>query len=346
MIKKAISYLKTIFPHSLNRGVTIAELAISITIISVIAGSAISVAVHDTRQTKTSQTEAKMSRIEEALVGFVSMHNRLPCPADITLKITDTNFGMEKRSSTDNSDCDASLESAQANPVYGGAVPVRTLQLPDNFAFDGWDRRVFYYTVRSYANNKLTNSACSSTHSDECFSGVRKHALNWVPRRLYVYTYRTNAGSHAPEPQAYALVSTGEDGHGAYPKDGGTARLSSPLSTDPNRDFTKQNRNAALDAGNIGMIYSQTYTNKPTEYFDDILRYKDKFSIVYDTGAKFSSGYCDIAQTIVNDSGNSICDGLGLDPSGAASPKDNVINTADEKRCVLIASALLQYCTM
>ena len=89
-----------------------------------------------------------------------------------------------------------------ARNYAAGAVPTNTLQLPDDVAFDGWGRRMVYAVETSAT---ATDSFISIPITDGLISRITISDTSAVPQ-----TITTGA--------LYALISYGQNGHGAYPR--------------------------------------------------------------------------------------------------------------------------------
>lgn len=94
-----------------------------------------------------------------------------------------------------------------------GMVPTKTLRLPDDYAFDGWGRRIMYTAnpsmtvVNAFSITPVTDITQRITIKDA--SGHTKSPLpSTVPLAIYV------------------VMSFGPNGHGAWPHNGGTTRIS------------------------------------------------------------------------------------------------------------------------
>lgn len=95
-------------------------------------------------------TQDRLETIAQALNVYRenNSNTRLPCPARINISTNDTDFGKEV------SPCDCSggfvvgsgngIKCASAENVVIGAVPVRTLNLSDEYALDGWGNKLSY----------------------------------------------------------------------------------------------------------------------------------------------------------------------------------------------------------
>lgn len=299
-----------------SRAFSLVELSISLAIIGMIVSSALSVALTGDSGSKKHETIAKMEKIEEALAGFLAYNLRLPCPADGTLATTNANFGLEgtRTPAAGGATCTQSnFTSGATRYIEGGVVPVRTLQLPDDFMFDGWGRRIFYAVPSGFTNNQITNTTCDGTTSTACF--IDKDGQ-------YSINIKDGSGANLTDQAAYLLLSYGENGHGAYPKNGGATRIngfantgnpyrtSSPAEME-NAEFSNAGAATAFDHEFIDkeFVREDDVTDASREYFDDIARWSKKGKLVNKAGAVKYSSFCRDAKNIVDNPGTNSCTG-------------------------------------
>jgi prepilin-type N-terminal cleavage/methylation domain-containing protein len=81
--------------HLRRRGFTLLEMSIVLIIIGVVIGGGMTIFSASLQKRQWQETQAKLKAIQKALLDFRIINNRLPCPADVTLALTDTNFGVE-----------------------------------------------------------------------------------------------------------------------------------------------------------------------------------------------------------------------------------------------------------
>lgn len=266
---------------------SLTELSIAMTIIAVVAGSALSVALTGDEYAKKTQTESKLDRIEEALAAYLANNKRLPCPADGTLLITNASFGVEGTPSS--ASCgSANFSSAK---VYAGVVPVTTLSLPDDFMFDGWGRRITYAVDYRFANNSTTNTDCDGATSTVCFIDTSGDAAT--------IKVHDASGTARTSTAVYVLISHGENGHGAFVKNGSSTRINTYISGNPWRSggFDDELENAHFDNSGSNTAYNTTFVDKQfvrdedgyTDYFDDMVRFKTKSELVKEAGTNLTS---------------------------------------------------------
>jgi len=213
--------MKTAFAGTL-RGFTILELSIVLTLIGVIIGMGLVVLTASVQQAAFNKTVERMDAIEKALLNFSTGYNRIPCPGDLTLTLTNAmtgtyynttagaNYGLEAGADAKSAIgvgtgvCAGTNMTPQANftstsGVAEGGVPTRALKLPDDYMYDGWGRR-FRYAVDPSAT--IAGSIPSMT-------------LSCSP-----ITINDSTGAVRSAAAIYALISHGANGHGAYTSHG------------------------------------------------------------------------------------------------------------------------------
>jgi len=191
-------------------GFTLLEMTIVIVIISIVAISLVAMFSASLQKLQYQQTVVKMQTIQTALRNFRFAHNRLPCPADATIVGVGTlNFGIE---GANPGTCTGGVPAANYSEILGsinnieGMVPTKTLELPDDYAIDGWGRRIMY-------------AVSSDLTQNGAFSIV--NAFDGLTRMIIKNGQGTNITIHALE----VLVSFGANGHGAFPRYGGLTRV-------------------------------------------------------------------------------------------------------------------------
>jgi len=130
------------------RGFTIIEILVVLIIFSVLLAMAAAVTRGVSAGQKRSLTATRLAGVDAAIISFVAVQKRMPCPADGTLLSTDNNAGLEI----------APNAVTGCNAQTNGVVPWRTLGLGEQDATDGWDRRLTY---RTWALFGVANSMCN-----------------------------------------------------------------------------------------------------------------------------------------------------------------------------------------
>lgn len=246
------------------------ELSIVVVILGLMVGGIMAAINQETRRTKQADLKTRMDAIEKALGAFVKKNGRLPCPADGTYVITVAQFGKEGGTAGGGSCGNGATYDANGNRTAnatpptanfklgntaGGVVPVRSLGLPDEYAFDPWGGR-FTYAV----DIRMTATSAFSTYSQIDATGS--------------ITVNDGAGNARVANAIAIVLSHGQSGHGAFQLSG----------TRKNAGLTNANElinchcTSAAAAGTWSSIFvagastTTTSTDQRTN-FDDTLRY-------------------------------------------------------------------------
>lgn len=300
------------------QGFSLLELSIVLTVMSIMLSSAITIAIKKTDADREEQTDERMEIIKMALSEFVRVNKRMPCPAQGSLALTNANFGLElvtKNAANDVADCDTA-DHGRTAAVSIGVVPVRSLGLADEVMMDGWGRRISYVVDEVYINNHLASDSskgtCDGVSIANC-SGFNEDCDGSTDTDCFWYdtaggiTIGSNAGaSDISTETVYVLISYGENGHGAYPRNGGT--LIDVSSTDAEE----------LENAEEGVSFDVNFVTKTsTDTYDDIIEYKEKAQIIaqitdpLDVDSLIDEDICNLAQDVVeNPTTNAVCPGL------------------------------------
>jgi type II secretory pathway pseudopilin PulG len=172
---------------------------LEIAVILVVAGAVIATTltfggnlIEDrTRTANADRTEL----LNEALRSFYALNNRLPCPANEQLSPGDANYGVEQFNGTN---CDFDIfGTADAD---AGAIPVRTLGLPDEMMIDEYNNLFTYVVDTEMVNTSTAPFAVGSITIDDA-------------------TVETPSNEYVTENALYFIASHGPGGVGAVSKD-------------------------------------------------------------------------------------------------------------------------------
>ncbi len=215
-------------------------------------------------------TSTSFTKLDEALLQFVMLYKRLPCPASGT-----AHTGLEdpQPSSTD-----YSLGSTTCNSP-SGVVPWKVLGLSQTQVLDPWNRYIAYRVYDGATgftrSNGLSVSDCINESTLTGYStggcaATHENTLGdfFAGKGLSVNDYGTSRTGIA-----YALISMGESGNGAY-YPAGTAPNSMPSSS--SKEF--------LNAGSAGTYWTLAASGPDVAandgaHFDDALAYKSAFDL-------------------------------------------------------------------
>lgn len=243
-----------------------------------------------------SKTNKTLDEIERSLLNFVAENGRLPCPASLFQDTAQETFGVERvvyneelqmnRCEAGNSIGISEFNASELESIYQGAIPVRTLKLPDNIMFDEWNNKIEYAVQTSFINNNRTNRNASIFSTD-----------NNTDRKYF--SFRSQAkGSDVPDDDdlliqnleeeviansaVYFLFSHGKNSYNAVARKSpgnGTEDYNGNyiFPANPNNN-SPENRNGAISTPNHIRYYS-AYVSNP-EFFDDIARFKGRDQLI------------------------------------------------------------------
>ena len=252
--------LQSQHPHKRQtQGFTLLEMTVVLAIISIVSVSLVTAFSAGLRGLQYKQTVAKMEAIQKALYEYRLAFSRLPCPADATITISTLNFGV---AAANPGACTGGAPAANfsqspavgAQDVREGMIPVKTLQLPDDYAFDGWGRRFMYAVSKDMTQMGAFNII--STYD--------------MSTRMTIKDAQGNAKSTII---CEALISFGPDGHGAYPRNGGATRINASSVNTSELDNCDCDSSAAA-TGVDGVCVQKDPTSNPAnklDNFDDLV---------------------------------------------------------------------------
>jgi type II secretory pathway pseudopilin PulG len=269
----------------LKRAYSLAEMAIVLAILGMLAGTFFDVKKFTTEAVNIKNINDQMQQIEEAIDTYIAKNGFLPCPARRTDLVDTANFGKA-------TDCFAAAPSGTIETGTGvdtiriGVLPVRNLDLPDSMMFDPWNNRITYVVVKDLAKNSSSYDSFTTTATDvirvNSANGNRIHRSNLSTMESIV---------------SWVAVSHGKDGRGAY-----------------NYNGILKTCSAALDQENCdddNIFIDTAYNPSSANPFDDYIRWKTRIQQAYDKQSVITPG---------SNSNPQQCP-AGYDPS-TFSPKD------------------------
>lgn len=245
------------------KGFTLIQVSIILTIASLVM-----VAVlpgYQTSLKSNSSGVTKMNSVMSALRQFHASNGRLPCPADPTMATGNSNYGVEAAKPGSINNCTGGSPAAaftdSTNNVAIGMLPVKTLGLSTDNAFDGFGRDITYAV---------------DTNATGCWSAQSLNGKVIVSDTGIIYNL------------VLALVSHGADGHGAWlPAQGtggtGTASRLNASSTDIDQLVNAHLTNGAFPTATVSSRVTDaagdivTFVKRiPTSTFDDLIVYRSQ----------------------------------------------------------------------
>jgi prepilin-type N-terminal cleavage/methylation domain-containing protein len=245
---------------SRQAGFTLFELAIVLVIIGTLAGGGLAMFMAWLDNKAEDVTRARMAAIQQTLLDYRRAQERIPCPADITQAQTAANFGVEASTTGDcysTGTIKANFRDGSNTNAVAGSVPVKTLRLPDEYAFDGWGRRILY------AVDKRFTASGGFTSNDIASTGI------FVMKDASATTFAN---------PVYVLVSFGSNGHGAYLRSGGATRMSAQSVN------TGELENCDCTSAGVSGTFNNIFIQKPytantansLDSFDDIVYFQQR----------------------------------------------------------------------
>ena len=135
---------------------------------------------------------------------------------------------------------------------------------------------------------------------------------------MYKRQDKDNLDNYQPE---MVLISYGENGHGAYPRNGGSTRINGfPVGNPFRDDSTHEIENASLDKDGSPTTFTAVFHSFPPIrdddltsgsriYFDDIVRFMYKRDMIRLAGASIYENSCRVAEDVINNPNNNACTG-------------------------------------
>lgn len=201
---------------------------------------------------------------------------KLPISTRVTSVTNPTSFSVSEQSYVNSSN-----ETMTIGVGVGGGVPVRQLGLDDEYAFDGYGRRIFYMVDR----RATSPVQCRIMQNDVGAGDIR---------------IKASAGSsHVGDRVMWALISYGRDAHGAIPMEGGGGASFALARINTHNSDADTMLNAFDRDGNFNDFDMKDVLvrKEPTSTFDDL--------VWYDKNTKNTcciGNYCDMSTPLWTDS--------------------------------------------
>ena len=269
-----------------NQGFSLIELAVVILIIGILLFATLSVGSSQLDISRIKATQDKLTKIQTALDIFYKTNNYLPCPANATQPVSaigSTGFGVGQKSAdasgTSTATCSNVFRDGPTT-IYVGVAPVRDLNLPDEFAFDSWGGRITYIVSK----NCIDQDNWLSTNTYKCSDGATTTANGG--KLPITGQNNTSWASSGGLLAAYALISHGKNGIGAWDRSGvkvgGVPTNTTAEKNNGNLDPTTGAALTPTAMQTTAYWDKAIYDGSATNYFDDIIRWKTAPQIDYD----------------------------------------------------------------
>ncbi len=192
-----------------DQGFTLIELLVVIVVIGIIFAMFSSALLSYIEKSRIYKTQTRMEVIQDAIDKFLNINDRLPCPAPQNVGPGAPGFNVEITTPGIPgalANCNVNASPAGA-PVFTngavrlrtGAVPTRSINLPDEYALDAWGNKFRYTVTRDIASPGLYDNDGG---------------------RIAVRDSANLPTVNPPDTAHYVVVSHGENGLGAFAESG------------------------------------------------------------------------------------------------------------------------------
>lgn len=251
-------------------GFTLVELAIVMVVIALLTAGGLRMIRTLTDLNHATDTRERMARARDALTAYWLRNGRLPCPAEPTFTDTDPNAGKETLVSTPTQGnvCSLTVSDPSGNSAYWGELPWVSLGLPAEVAYDGYNGRLLYAVAEgAIFNANLGTLVSPSTIAGTAnFGGVPVPTSAAIPGAIKINNANGNAQNTQATLYAFALLSYGPNGYGAYQNSG------QPKTVDTSLTGTGEQTNMHPSTSALTLYESVLASEKP-DVFDDRLVY-------------------------------------------------------------------------
>jgi prepilin-type N-terminal cleavage/methylation domain-containing protein len=259
---------------SADDGFTLIEMAIVMVVIGLLLSGGILALAPVIQSSKTTDTNSRLDRVEQALLVYVIQNGCLPCPTDPTLASTAALAGQASTTSGPQVGCSASACSFIVGATGPGAVPWITLGLSEADATDGFGNRIAYAIGPATAAGGLQNLNGMERTPPSSYPSGSITVRNYANPEPGTSVQQTAAA-------AYILISYGSDASFAHAA--GTGALQATKYGQVAGDTSPEGTNATGGAGFF--VQDTLYGVGGAGYFDDIVRWRTAANIIQGCGS-------------------------------------------------------------
>jgi len=287
-----------------NSAFTIVELSVVLLVIALILGTSLSLGASQAEVQRISQTNQKLNSIQLNLQSYLMgggtvVTNGLPCPADPSQVQTAALFGVASTAVPNSAPASSTCTIAAGSQVlyigtanatgkaYIGALPNRTLLLPDEYQVDGWDNKF------AYVMNAAYNSSTNLANLNYPYPAITVNSTGGA-----VCVAPGTTANCLTNDAAIAVISYGHSSYGAWTRKG-ASRIATGWNGGADND---QIQNVICDGTYITSHCTAVATSPATfvakaanSNYDQITRYMARWQLVYSpiAGGRVVTSYPD-----------------------------------------------------
>ena len=252
-------------------GFTLVEMALVLLIVGLLAAVFLPATNTLLDNNRRKETRAKLEALEQAMVRFVMVNRRLPCPADGSLASGNAEQGLEQPH--------PGTAACTVPALANGVVPWRTLGLAQGDATDAWNTLITYrvWAGVAVAANALTQADGMNMNWDPATQNAQIQGFLQAGGFRVCSASPCAAGTAAElatrtnmTGAAYVLISHGANRVHGFNTDGGYLATANGPGPGPLEDINRNALATRTAAPNDFYIDSEL-AESPTAYYDDIV---------------------------------------------------------------------------
>lgn len=258
------------------------ELSVVLVVAAIVLAGVLSASAVSIRNAKIKVTNDRIAAIYKALGSFAITNYRLPCPAAMNIARDGAGYGVSVGAAGACSDAGI-YQANQQNDILYGMLPVASLGLPADLGEDGFGNKMIYIV-----NKNFTATDYPSTTLSGFFSSYTETDINITIGALQVASENIINGN------AFAIISLGSNGYGAFAANSTTQNVSTSTDTYEAQNYLANINGATTPkTADFGVVtgfvtdVNIIYNNLSSEVFDDIVFFKSRSQMVSDFNMMF-----------------------------------------------------------
>jgi hypothetical protein len=275
------------------------ELSIIVLLISLIASFLLYAKSSNKINEKTAITNKKLEVIYKAMGIYLAKNAKLPCPAAINLKESESTYGTASANCYGTPSSGAGYwQNSSHEFLYIGMVPVKTLGLPIEYSYDGFETKFSYTIINGFTNDEFFGQNVAKSDSvnpscSNCYSTYTDDVTLGNGYRIFINDRKKDSSGVAVNSsltnEAIFVITS----HGSN-KNGGWNRNSTTKNSTPSSDEEEWNSITTIDSPSDGKAAFYPHTGSGTldhpyvtfsnidENFDDVIFYKTRNQMIHD----------------------------------------------------------------